>query len=47
MFYGGKGLLFGPALMNVYMQLEKQCVWEPMSTPLLALMQTDRWKGPE
>ena len=36
-------------LMTVYVQAawEKQCSWELMSTPLLALTQTDRWKGQE
>ena len=48
-FWGSKGLLFGPTLMTVYVQAawEKQCSWELMSTPLLALTQRDRWKGKE
>lgn len=47
--WGYKGLLSGPTLMTVYVQAawEKQCSWELMSTPLLALTPTDRWKGQE
>lgn len=47
MFWGNKGLLFGPTLMMVYVQAawKKQYSWELISTPLLALTQTDRWKG--
>lgn len=44
-FWGGKGLLCDPTLMKVYIHLEKQSAWELMSASLLALTQTERWRG--